>query len=281
LAVLGVLVLVGASGWWSRSSPPGWTPPGGARFTFLDVGQGDAELLEVPQGAVLVDTGPPEADLGRQLRRLGVRSLSAVVLTHPHRDHVGGLPSVISHVHVAEVLDPRQPGGGADEQTALASARESHVPVVAARAGQVLRVGGLVLRVVWPDGGGLRGEDPHRHAVVLLASFGATDVLLTADAESNVTSALQLPPVEILKVAHHGSADPGLPDLLRHLRPRVAVIEVGAHNDYGHPRAETLAALAASPGLRLYRTDRNGRVVIESDGRSFSVRTGRGVGSGT
>jgi competence protein ComEC len=208
-----------------------------------------------------------------------VRSLSAVVLTHPHRDHVGGLPSVLSHVHVAEVVDPRQPGGGADERAALESARKDNVPVVAARAGQVLRVGGLVLRVVWPDGGGLRGDDPHLHAVVLLASFGATDLLLTADAESNVTSALHLPPVEILKVAHHGSADPGLPDLLRRLRPRVAVIEVGKHNDYGHPRGETLASLLASPGLRLFRTDRDGRIVVETDGRSFSVRTERGVGS--
>ena len=115
---------------------------------------------------------------------------------------------------------------------------------------------------------------------MVLASFGATDVLLTADAESNVTSALHLPPVEILKVAHHGSADPGLPDLLRRLRPRVAMIEVGKHNDYGHPRAQTLAALAASPGLRVYRTDVNGRVVVESDGQTFSVRTERRVGSG-
>ena len=119
--------------------------------------------------------------------------------------------------------------------------------------------------------------DPH--AVVLLASFGATDVLLTADAESNVTSTLRLPPVEILKVAHHGSLDPGLPDLLRRLRPRIGVIEVGKHNDYGHPRPQTLAALAASPGLRVYRTDENGRIVVESDGSTLTVRAERGVGS--
>ena len=74
------------------------------------------------------------------------------------------------------------------------------------------------------------------------------DTLLTADAESDVTLRLRLPPVEIPKVAHHGSADPGLPDLLRRLRPRIAVISVGDHNDYGHPRASTLRALDASPG---------------------------------
>jgi len=279
VAGLGALILVGASVWWARTAPATWNPPGGLRLTFLDVGQGDAELLEVPQGAVLVDTGPPEANVAGQLRRLGLRSLSAVVLTHPHRDHVGGTPEVISRLHVAELLDPRQPGGGTDEREAIASARRAGVPVVAARAGQTFRVGALLLRVLWPDGGGLRSEDPHRHAVVLLASFGATDVLLTADAESNVTSSLRFPPVEILKVAHHGSADPGLPDLLRRLRPRVAVIEVGQHNDYGHPRPQTFGALAASPGLRVYRTDRDGRIVVESDGSVLSVRTERGVGS--
>jgi competence protein ComEC len=79
--------------------------------------------------------------------------------------------------------------------------------------------------------------------------------------------------VEILKVAHHGSADPGLDEELRVLRPRIAVISAGRNNDYGHPRPETLAALAGVPELALYRTDQDGRVVVESDGRRLRVRT--------
>jgi competence protein ComEC len=86
---------------------------------------------------------------------------------------------------------------------------------------------------------------------------------------------LSLEPAEVLKVAHHGSEDPGLPDLLRVLRPRIAVISVGAHNDYDHPRPETIAALAAFPGLETLRTDLDGRVVVESDGRSLTVRSER------
>ena len=112
-------------------------------------------------------------------------------------------------------------------------------------------------------------------ATVIHARFGEMDALLTADAESDVTRRLSLGPVEILKVAHHGSEDPGLPDLLRLLRPRLAVISVGEGNDYDHPRPETIGALDAVPGLTTARTDLDGRIVIESDGRAITLRSER------
>ena len=278
VTVLVALGLVGCAWWLTRPSHE-WQPPAGLRVTFLDVGQGDAELLEVKEGAILIDTGPPEGQVDRQLTSMGRHTLAAVVLTHPHRDHVGGVPALLAHLRVGELIDPEQPAPGYDEKAALRAAHEHHVSVVVAREGDEYRIGGLRLRILWPDRGGLRGEDPHDHAVVILASYGATDILLPADAESNVTSRLPLRAVEVLKVAHHGSVDTGLADELRILRPRIAVIEVGAHNDYGHPRAETLATLRAFPGLTLYRTDENGRLTLESDGRTISVHAQRGVGS--
>jgi competence protein ComEC len=254
---------------------PSWTPPDGLRVTFLDVGQGDSALIEAPGGAVLVDEGPPEADVAGQLHDMGVRSLAAIVLTHPQRDHIGGAPAVLERLRVGEIEDPGIETPSADHAAALAAARRRGVPVETVREGDVFQLGRLRLRILWPDEPGLPSEDPNQHAVVALASFGATDVLLTADAESDVTGRLRIPPVEVLKVAHHGSEDAGLPDLLRALRPRIAVISVGAHNDYGHPRAETLAALAAFPGLETLRTDVNGRIVVESDGRRITVRSQR------
>jgi competence protein ComEC len=126
--------------------------------------------------------------------------------------------------------------------------------------------------VLWPRDGSRRSDDPNDHATVLLASYGAVDALLPADAESNVTLSLLPGPVEVLKVGHHGSSDSRLPELVRELRPEVAVISVGAGNGYGHPAPSTLAALAS---VRVYRTDRDGRVTLESDGRALGVRSDR------
>jgi competence protein ComEC len=269
--VLVALVATLAVAW--RVRPEHVAPlPNGFRVTFLDVGQGDAILLQTGDGAVLVDQGPPEADVAQQLRRLGIRRLAALVLTHPQRDHVGGAAAVLARVDVDAVLDPRLPVPSPYEREALEEAAENRVRLIVARAGSALRLGRLRLRVLWPDGPGTPDSDPNDHAIVLLASYGRIDVLLTADAETNVTLPLRPPPVEILKVAHHGSADPGLPALLALVRPEVAVISVGDGNDYGHPAPSTIAALERAPGLRLYRTDEDGAVTLESDGTRYAVR---------
>ena len=255
-----------------RAAPP---PPRGLRITFLDVGQGDAILLQVPQGAVLVDQGVPEARVSKQLRRLGVRRLAAVVLTHPDRDHVGGAAAVIRGLRAGAILEPRLTASSPFRRDALSAAADRGVRVLETRAGDGFTLGRLRLRVLWPNQPGSRADDPNLLAVVLLASYGEVDALLTADAETIVTARLLSRRVEILKVAHHGSADPGLASELRELRPAVAVISSGRGNEYGHPAPSTLAALRASPGLRLYRTDEDGRIVIESDGRGLAVRSER------
>ena len=266
-----------AVGWKLLLASVGAAPPApaGLRVTFLDVGQGDAVLVEVPEGAILVDQGPPEGRVSEQLDALGIDSLAALVLTHPQRDHVGGAAEVLAGTKVGFVLDPSIASESPDEKAALREARQRGVRIVVARVGLRFRLGRLRLQVLWPDDSAAPSGDPNDRAVVLLATYGMTDVLLTADAETNVTLPLRPPPVEVLKVAHHGSADDGLPELLRLTRPRVAVVSVGERNDYGHPKPSTIHALAEAPGLDVHRTDDDGRVVVESNGRGLTVTTER------
>ena len=127
---------------------------------------------------------------------------------------------------------------------------------------------------MWPGRDGPApppGTDPNRRALVIVAHDGAFDALLPADAETDVTGALDLPRVEVLKVAHHGSEDPGLPALLTSVRPQVAVIPVGP-NSYGHPTPQAVAALRAAVP-RVYRTDRDGTVRLDVQSDRIAVST--------
>jgi competence protein ComEC len=273
-AVLAAILVVVLAGWRLRPEHPP-PPPTGLRVVLLDVGQGDSILLQTRAGAVLVDEGPPEADVATQLRSLGIRRLAALVVTHPHRDHVGGAAAVVDALPVGFVLDPLEPTDSPDEAALEQEARNRGVRIVPARIGEAFTLGALRIRVLWPDGPGLAGEDPHEHGVVLLASYGRFDALLTGDSESPVSLPLRPPQVELLKVAHHGSSDEGLGELLDVVHPRIALISVGEGNDYGHPAPSTIATLDAFPGLDVYRTDLEGQITVESDGTSFSVRTER------
>jgi competence protein ComEC len=248
------------------------SPPGRLTVSFLDVGQGDATLVQHPDGsAVLFDGGRPEARVARLLKQAGVRRLSIVVATHASADHHGGLAEVIRRFPVGVLLDGGDGTPDPSFRRLLADARARGIAVATARAGQQLRAGGLTVRVVWPPPRppGPAPEDPNPRAVVALVSSGRFDLMLSADAESPTLAGLHLPDVEAIKVPHHGSSDPGLGAVLRALRPEVAVIEVG-ENSYGHPNPDTLRTLeAAVPEVR--RTDRDGtvRLVVTEAGMSL------------
>ncbi len=255
-------------------APPG--PPGVLTVRFLDVGQGDATLIQHPDGtAVLFDGGPPEAGVERLLRKAGVRRLALVVATHASRDHHGGLPAVLDRYPVDLILDGGDGTSDAGFRAVLASADRHGVRALAARAGTTLRAGGLTIRVLSPAPRppGPAPEDPNPRAVVATISSGSFDLLLSADAESDALLPLDLPDVEAMKVPHHGSSDPGLARVLERLRPELAGIEVGP-NTYGHPTPSTLRTLSRA-GVPTYRTDRNGTVSVAVDGDELTVETER------
>ena len=263
------LVSIGPGAAALRAPPPD-RAPGSLVVRFLDVGQGDAVLLDPPGGApVLVDAGPPGAGIGQRLRELGVRSLGAAVVTHADTDHAGGLSEALAAAPAARVVL-----GAPDPGLRTAAEAAGAQPTRLVEGGEI-RSGRLRLSVLWPPGelaarpaDPADGEAQNRLSVILLAEWGHLSMLLTGDAEAEAVP-LDPGPVDVLKVAHHGSEDAGLGALLDRTAPRVAVIPVG-ENPYGHPAPETLAELESRP-LALLRTDRDGEVVIEADARGWAV----------
>jgi len=241
--------------------------------SFLDIGQGDATLLQRDGASMLVDTGRADGPILRRLAEAGVRRLDVLLITHAQADHEGAALKVIRAYSPRLVLD-----GGMGWPTAVQRGLgRTRVRIIEAYAGQELALGGMRLALLWPParGPGWTPEgDPNSRAVVAHLRAGPFDLLLPADAETEVTAALDLPEVEALKVAHHGSADPGLPAELARLRPRFAAIEVGRRNPYGHPTASTLAALRAVD--QVVRTDRDGTVRLRVRGSRMRVERAKG-----
>jgi competence protein ComEC len=266
-----VLVL-GGSAWLATPAPPDTLT-----VRFLDIGQGDATLIQDGAGAAaLFDGGPPEARVYRQLRAAGVDRLDLLVATHQSRDHQGGLHEVIDHIQTSLLLENSDGTTDRDFRRLIGEADARGIRHLPAREGQVLRVGRLRIEILSPaplPADAPAPEDPNPRGVAAIVSAGDFDLWLSADAESDAILPLPLRPVEAMKVSHHGSADPGLPEVLERLQPQVAAIEVGADNSYGHPTPETLAALhAAVP--RVYRTDRDGTVTLTVRDGHMDVTTG-------
>ncbi|MHB9753840.1 ComEC/Rec2 family competence protein [Streptomyces sp. BYX5S] len=250
----------------------GW-PPTGWRMVMCDVGQGDALVLAAGEGAgVVVDAGPDPLLVDRCLRSLGVTRVPAVVLTHFHADHVAGLAGVLRGRSVGQIETTgfEEPAQQVDFVRREAARRA--VPVVRAAAGERRRAGPLDWQVLWPPPDAVPTPDgPNDASVTLLVRVAGLTLLLLGDLEppaqrglSRTPAGAALPPVDVLKVAHHGSAYQD-PELLRRAAPRVALISVGRDNPYGHPAPSTLAALRAG-GSVVLRTDRDGAVAVGGGG---------------
>ncbi|MFJ4501383.1 ComEC/Rec2 family competence protein [Streptomyces sp. NPDC088864] len=260
----------------------GWPPPGWT-FAMCDVGQGDALVLAAGRDSgVVVDSGPDPRLADRCLRELGVSRVPLLILTHFHADHVRGLPGVLRGraVGAIQTTNLDEP----PEQAAFVrrTAARARVPVLRVAPGERRRVGSLAWQVLWPPGGAGSGaagpvtgpvpQDPNDASVTLLVRTGRLTLLLPGDLEPPAQQALlrshpQLPRVDVLKVAHHGSAHQD-DALLRALRPRFALVSVGRDNPYGHPAPRTVRALTGE-GAVVLRTDRAGAIAVTGEGREL------------
>jgi competence protein ComEC len=278
-----VTLLFGVAGWIAFVPSRPHLRAGVMEMTTIDVGQGDSILLVTPEGrALLIDAGGlpqwmhSDFDLGEQvvssyLWNRGIDHLDVVVITHPHADHLGGMPAVIANFHPQELwLSIDKPVGAL--APIVAQAQSAGMKVSVKKEGDQFDYGGAHFHMLAP------GRDqttwsmrPNDDCLVFTATFAGTTALLEGDAERPAERRVveQHPEAMLLKVAHHGSASGTSADLLSTVHPRYAVISVGARNVYGHPRREVLERLQQA-GVKTYRTDEEGAVSFYLDGKSVT-----------
>jgi competence protein ComEC len=257
---------------WSSALSAG--PPSSLTVRFFDVGQGDSALLTSPGGvSMLVDGGPDPAQVATELVALGVKRLDLVVASHPHADHVVGLPAVLARIPVGLLLDPGcrddSPDGAALEE-AIAS---EHVEVRHPRAGEVMTLGDVRLEFLSPDRCWTGTEsDTNNDAIVVRASVAEDSVLFATEPEEPAQQVLLDEGVDlhadVLKVPHHGAAT-SIEPFFQAVQAEVAIVSVGP-NTYGHPVPEVLAWIRAT-GAEVYRTDREGTVTVSFGDRGVLV----------
>lgn len=267
--------------------------PGRLSIVMLDVGQGDAIVVRGPSGrTVLIDGGGEVEghltgyDVGERrvvpaLRRLRIRALDVVILSHPHEDHAGGLVAVLQNFRVGLVLDSGLPHPAPSYARFRQLVGSRGIPYRLARRGQRLDLGdGVVLTVLLPEEPLITGSgaDANLNSVVVRLTFHRVAVLLTGDMEAlNESQLLELGDEvrsAVLKVAHHGSDTGTTAAFVDAVRPSVALISAGRLNPFGHPHAATLAILEDGD-THVYRTDRDGAITVETDGARLAVRTAR------
>ncbi len=292
--------MLGPAAWWGLSRRPD-PDRGKLRVIAVDVGQGDCTLVITPGGrTLLIDGGGTsdeaaagDTDVGAKivvpfLEYLGINRIDVLVATHPHGDHVGGLPSVLRGPQVGFVLDGTAlpyPSPAYAEFRSLVERKQ----IACARAvrGQSFDMGGGVRVLVLnppPDSAygtsaayGTSSDDAtiNNYSAALQIDYGATRFILTGDAETDAEAAMLVAHgdlrCDVLKAGHHGSKNATSDDWLSRLQPRHAVISCGRHNRFGHPAPSTLARLDAH-GAEVFRTDRQGAITFVSDGKTVTAR---------
>lgn len=253
---------------------------GTLRVTFLDVGQGDAILIESPSGVqMLIDAGPPSGAVLRELGRVlpfWDRTIDVLVLSHPDLDHVGGMPDVFARYRVAVVVS-----GTAEGKSTIALAKDALVAQEGARAiegkrGVSVELGGGVVADFFAPIPGEFGSDTNDASSIVLVRFGETRFLFSGDLgeSGEIRASLRegsMLRAHVLKLGHHGSRSSSAEEWLRTVAPSIAVISAGKENRYGHPHKDVLDRLAAL-GISAVSTAERGSISFVSDGRQVELR---------
>lgn len=240
---------------------------------YIDVGQGDSELIECNGEYMLVDAG--EKDKGtvvvNYLKSRGVEKLDYVVATHPHSDHIGGMAEVLNAFPVSNIIMPKVNNTTATYTNMLKVIQQKGIKAIEPKIGDSYKLGNSTFTIVGPKK--YDTKNMNNDSVAFRLVYGNNSFLFCGDAEkeeeSDIIASGQTLKSDVYKVSHHGSTTSSSSAFLNKVQPKYAIIEVGEGNSYGHPKEKTLEALSKI-GATIYRTDLNGNIVISSDGKTIS-----------
>jgi competence protein ComEC len=269
IAVVGLMGVANIFVWGDVVCGGGLVNP---NFYFLDVGQGDSEVIRVASNVTYMIDGGKNDLAGNVLSSILPflrRRIDVLFVSHPQQDHLGGLFDVVRRYDVGVVVWNGEQNALWDSFARVLDDR--HIPAIALAQGDQVQYGDVSMRVIWPVAGGMASDENER-SLVMMFSDGGTSALYTADMTDRVERVLAsmvTTTVDILKVAHHGSKYSSSAMFLDKVHPLVAVIEVGK-NSYGHPTEEVLSRLA-DIGARIFRTDQSGTIRITKNGGDLRV----------
>ena len=259
-------------------SSPATTIPQELQVHIIDVGQGDSMLIDLGTTEVLIDGGEKSPGVVDYLKKYVDGPLEVMVATHPHADHIGGLPAVLNAFQVEQIWYNGEKSDSMTYANFMAAVQAEGADVHVGKRGDRITTGNLTLLLLNPRA--LSGNTVNNNSIVLSLTYGTVDFLFEGDAEKEAEGAMlvaadmPVPDVEILKVGHHGSRTASSKDFLAATTPEVAVYSAKIGNSYGHPHPETLTALA-QVGAKVYGTDVNGTVSIGTDGETYTVVTAK------